>query len=300
MLLPVFINWSRAMKKKLNAQELEVKAAADAPARNALNSAPRGEAMAMLVRRGLQPGGSSEELSFLHGMDNQSEDKLAEWLGHYAFRLFLRGAIQKADGFLPASTTRYLTRDQSRDYAEALVDLGLAEKISRSRYRLKEAASSFGEVLEWYVGRELERRFGFSVATGIKLHIRGGGGDLDVVAAAEGKLVYLELKSSPPKNLAVNEISAFCDRLNLLHPDVSLFAVDTALRLSDKVMPMLVEEFGHRGYGIMKPKRIAAQLWALTPHVYAVNGRRDLMANIGKAIAAGLHALSPPILKSKV
>ena len=113
------------------------------------------------------------------------------------------------------------------------------------------------------------------------------------MAAAEGKLVYLELKSSPPKNLAVNEISAFCDRLNLLRPDVSLFVVDTALRLSDKVLPMLIEEFRVRGYGIKKPKRIAAQLWALTPHVYVVNGRRDLMTNIGKAIAAGFLALSP-------
>jgi hypothetical protein len=143
------------------------------------------------------------------------------------------------------------------------------------------------------VGRELERRFGFSVATGINLHVRGGGGDLDVVAAAEGKLVYLELKSSPPKNLSVNEVSAFCQRLRVLRPDISLFVVDTALRLSDKVLPMLVEEFRQGGRTASGPKRIAAQLWALTPHVYAVNGRRDLMANVGKAIAAGLLALSP-------
>jgi hypothetical protein len=300
MYLPVFINRPRTMKKKLTAHELESRAVADEPVRNSLKRAPPGEARAMLVRRGLRPGEAREELPFLHWMDRQSKDRLTEWLGHYAFRLFLRGAIQNAEGFLPAATTRYLSRDQSRDYAEALTGLGLAVKTSRNRFRLKEAAWSFGELLEWYVGRELEKRFGFSVATGIKLHVRGGGGDLDVVAAAEGKLVYLELKSSPPKNLAVNEISAFCDRLNLLRPDVSLFVVDTALRLSDKVLPMLIEEFRKRSYGITRPKRIAAQLWALTPHVYAVNGRRDLMANIGKAIAAGLLALSPPLSSSKV
>jgi hypothetical protein len=104
----------------------------------------------------------------------------------------------------------------------------------------------------------------------------------------------VELKSSPPKNLAASELAAFCDRVRLLRPDVSLFVVDTALRLSDKVLPMLVAEFRRRGYGgASRPKRIAAQLWALTPHVYAVNGSRDLMANIGKAIAAGFFALSP-------
>jgi hypothetical protein len=300
MLLHIFINRFRTMKRKLSASELECQAARDNPVQTSMMPASYGEAMAMLTRRGLHPGESRGLLPFLHGLDNQATDRFSEWLGHYAFRLFLRGAIQNSDGFLPAATTRYLTRAQSRNYAEALVALGLGEKISKSRYRLKGIDWSFGETLEWYVGRELEKRFGFSVATGIKLHVRGGGGDLDVVAAGEGKLVYLELKSSPPKNLAVNEIAAFCDRLNLLRPDVSLFVVDTALRLSDKVLPMLSEEFRHRGCAVSRPKRIAAQLWALTPHVYAVNGRRDLMTNIGKAIAAGLLALSPPLKQPPV
>lgn len=32
--------------------------------------------------------------------------------------------------------------------------------------------------------------------------------------------------------------------------------------------------------------------WALTPYLYAVNGRRDLMANISRDIAEGILALS--------
>jgi hypothetical protein len=247
----------------------------------------------MLARRGLRPEKTAGDVPCPPRLEDPLADKLSEWLGHYAFRLFFRGAIQKSAGFLPADTTRYLTKAQSKSYAEILVDLGLAEAIPRGRYRLKWAARSFGGTLEWYVGRELEQRFGFDVATGVKLHVRGVGGDLDVVAAAEGKLVYVELKSSPPKNIAAREMAAFCDRLNLLHPDVALFVVDTALRLSDKVVPMLAGEFERRGYSVSAPKRIAAQLWALTPHVYAVNGSRDLMTNIGKAIAAGFLALSP-------
>ena len=43
------------------------------------------------------------------------------------------------------------------------------------------------------------------------------------------------------------------------------------------------------------PRRIERELWALTPHLYAVNGRPDLMANVGRAIAEGLLALSPPV-----
>jgi hypothetical protein len=34
-------------------------------------------------------------------------------------------------------------------------------------------------------------------------------------------------------------------------------------------------------------------VWALTPHVYAVSAKGDLVSNIGRALAEGLRALSP-------
>jgi len=281
------------MKRKPGARELEFGEVAALQPKAGPLPLPAGEALAMLARRGFRPERSAGDAPFPQPLEAAAEEKLAGWLGHYAFRLFLRGAILKPRGFFPAETTRYLTREQSEHYAGALVDLGLAEKNVRGRYRLKWAAKNFGGTLEWYVGRELERRFGFDVATGVKLHTPGVGGDLDVVASAEGKLLYLELKSSPPKNLAVNEIAAFLDRLNTLRPELALFVIDTALRLSDKVLPMFVEELRRRGCRDVSKQRVSGELWALSPRVYLVNGSRDLMANIGKAVAAGLRALSP-------
>ncbi len=252
--------------------------------------------MAMLARRGLRPSKSRSDLPFPEDLEEEKATRLSKLLGHYAFRLFLRGAIQKGQGFAPEETTQYLKRAQSRECAESLVRLGLAERTSRGRYRLLWAAKSFGGTLEWYVARELSRRFGVDAAAGVRFHARGVGGDLDVVAAAEGKLTYLELKSSPPKNLEIHEVVAFFDRVYLLRPDVTLFVVDTALRLSDKVLPMLVTELEHRRPGTqIIPRRIERELWALTPHLYAVNGKLDLMANIGRALAEGLFALSPLI-----
>jgi len=283
---------SDAMKKKTGAYELELRAVSGPPSGARAHPVPTGEAIAMLVRRGLHPERTVGDVPFPQSLDNDLAEKFSEWLGHYAFRLFLRGAIRGSQGFLPAKTTRYLSKAQSTQYAEILVDLGFAEKISRCRYRMQWPAQNFGGTLEWYVGREL-RRYGFDVATGVKLHVRGGGGDLDVVAAAEGKLVYLELKSAPPRNLDASEFAAFYDRLNLLRPDVSIFAVDTALRLSDKVLPMLRTEFRRRGHALDAPTRFASQQWAITPHVYAVNGNRDLIANIMKAVAEGFRTLSP-------
>jgi hypothetical protein len=284
------------VKKARTARELEIEAAAVRPPRPQGTLLPCGEAMAMLARRGLRPSKSRLDLPFPEDLDEEKTVQLAELLDHYAFRLFLRGAIQKSQGFAPEEATQYLKRAQARECAESLVKLGLAERTSRSRYRLRWAAKSFGGTLEWYVARELSRRFGFDVAAGVRFHVRGVGGDLDVVAAAEGKLAYLELKSSPPKNLGVHEVVAFFDRVRMLRPDVALFVVDTALRLSDKILPMLVAELEHRLGGTpITPRRIERELWALTPHLYAVNGKLNLMANIGRALAEGLVALSPLI-----
>jgi hypothetical protein len=235
-------------------------------------------------------------LPFPEDLEEERARRLAELLGHYAFRLFLRGAILHPEGFAPGEATRYLKRAPARAFAESLVELGLAESRPRGRYRLLRAASSFGGTLEWYVARELARRLGFDVAAGVQFHAPGVGGDLDVVAAAEGKLAYLELKSSPPKNLAAREVAAFFSRVAMLRPDVTLFVVDTALRLRDKVLPMLVAELQYRhGGSAVVPRRIERELWALTPHLYAVNARADLMANIGRALAEGLLALGPPL-----
>ena len=147
----------------------------------------------MLARRGFKPTPAPLDLPFPTDLDGERVARLVDRLRHYGFRLFLRGAIQRPDGFSPAQATRYLTPAQSKAHAESLVDLGLGERLPRGRYRLVRPARSFGGTLEWYVARELRERLGFDTAAGLKFHARGVGGDLDVVAAAEGKLAYLEL-----------------------------------------------------------------------------------------------------------
>lgn len=281
------------MKKRRTARELEFEAASAARLRPAAPPALPGEVVAMLVRRGLRPRPTPLDLPFPADLAGEAADRISEELGHYGFRLFLRGAIQNSDGFVPEETTQYVRPAQSRAFAETLVNLGLAVKISERRYRLSRPVRSFGGTLEWYVARELHRRWGFDVAAGLKCRAPGLGGDLDVVAAAEGKLVYLELKSSPPKHLSVGEVTAFFHRLRLLRPDITLFVMDTALRLFDKVLPMLVAELARRSGSPVAPRRVQRELWALTPHLYALNAKPDLMANLGRAIAEGLRALAP-------
>jgi hypothetical protein len=250
--------------------------------------------MAMLARRGLRPRPARLDLPFPADLPADAAIRLAAQLGHYAFRLFLRGAINHAEAFAPEETTAYLTGAQCRELAETLVDLRLATRAG-ALYRLVSPVTTFGDTLQWYVAHELRMRLGFDVTAAVKFHASGVGGDLDVVAAAEGKLVYLELKSSPPKHLDEEEIRAFYDRVTLVGPDLTLFVMDTALRLSDKVVPMLAAELGRRRAVVIPPRRVARELWAVTPRLYAVNSRPDLVANIARAIAEGLHSLAPPL-----
>jgi hypothetical protein len=274
------------MGKRRSASEVESAAAGRAAPRR-VPDLPGGEALAMLVRRGLTPRLARRDLPFPPDLDQASEQRLAEHLRHYAFRLFLRGAILAAGPFDPGAATRYLSAPQARALAEELVALGLGVRAEGGRYRLRWRARNFGGTLEWWVGRELRRRLGFDVATGVRSGAQGVGGDLDVVAAAEGKLVYVELKSSPPKHLMPREVSAFFRRLRSVRPDVAVFAIDTALRLGDKVLPMFIAELGR------SPRRLVRDAWCVAPQVYVVNAKQDLVENVRAAIADGLLALGP-------
>src|SRR5512142_909326 len=243
------------MTRRRTAVELELAAAARrAPPRPA--QCGSGEALAMLVRRGMRPRLGRRDLPFPADVDGPLAERIAERLGHYAFRLLLRGAILARGPFLPREATRYVPPEKARALAEDLVELGLAERADGGRYRLRFQARTFGGTLEWWVGRELTGRLGFDVATGVRSGARGVGGDLDVVAAAEGKLVYVELKSSPPKHLTSVEVAAFLRRVRSLRPDVAVFAMDTALRLGDKVLPLLRAELSSGGAPDAAPQRL--------------------------------------------
>jgi hypothetical protein len=242
----------------------------------------------MLARRGLDPRPSVPDLPFPQDLAGAAAERVAERLGHYAFRLFLRGAILARGPFRPQEATRYVDAVRAGRMAVELVRLGIAEPAGEGRYRLRWRARSFGGTLEWWVGRELSRRLAAPVATGVRSGARGIGGDLDVVAALEGKLVYVELKSSPPKHVSRAELRAFVARVRALRPHLAILAVDTALRLRDKVLPELAALVPGAS-----PARLLREDWRLAPGLYAVNARQDLVENLCVAIADGLRALAP-------
>jgi hypothetical protein len=247
----------------------------------------------MLRRRGFNVKPSRPDLPVPADFPCEKAGRLARHLDHYAFRLFLRGAMQRPEGFRPAETTRYVGAGEARRMGADLCALGLAESAGRDRYRLRHPTRSFGGTLEWYVARELRERLGFDTAAGVRFGAPGVGGDLDVVAAAEGRLVLLELKSSPPRQLDAAEVTAFFDRVSALRPDLALFVVDTALRMGDKVVPMLVADLERRSGRKGRARRLGRELWTLGPRLYAVGAKGGLFSNLARALAVGLRSLNP-------
>jgi hypothetical protein len=280
------------MASRRTAHELEA-AAADVAAPAAVDRARLPEPLAMLRRRGLDPKPSRPDLPFDPKGPQERLDAIADRLGHYAFRLFLRGAILHRAGFTPSQASQYVPLAKAQELAEACVALGLAERRPRGAYRLLHPARSFGGVLEWWLARELAQRLSCETAFGVRTGAAGVGGDFDVVAAFEGKLLYVEAKSSPPKHVTVEEVAAFLQRLDALRPDVALFVVDTALRLSDKILPLFDEGFARLGAPPPRPARLFRETWAIGPHLFLVNAKEDLMENVCRAVAEGLRALAP-------
>ncbi|MFL5274486.1 MAG: hypothetical protein ACJ79E_20720 [Anaeromyxobacteraceae bacterium] len=282
----------RGGHRRPTARDLELEAARrGAPARRRL--APRSEPLAMLVRRGLVPQLSRIDVPFDAALPAAQLDAISARLQHYAFRLFLRGAILAPDAFLPSEASHYLAAGPAREVAEDCVALGLAERRPEGRYRLVTPAHSFGGTLEWWMARELEARLGIEVATRVRSGATGVGGDLDLVGAIEGKLLYAELKSGPPKHLTDAEVHAFLGRVRAIRPAVTLFVMDTALRLSDKVLPMFEGALAASGAPPVPFRRVVRDTWAITPHAFVVSAKEDLIGNACRCIADGLLALAP-------
>src|SRR5512142_248171 len=108
------------MPRRRSAPEIEVAAAATAP-RPTTPGLRGGEAIAMLVRRGLTPRLARRDVPFPRDVD---PEVLGARLGHYSYRLFLRGAILARGPFDPATVTRYVSAERARAIADDLVGLG--------------------------------------------------------------------------------------------------------------------------------------------------------------------------------
>ena len=246
---------------------------------------------------------------------NPADDLLLPPAGHldgyyrmlqkYSFRLFLRDAIKLQDSFSPRKVARYASLQVTREYIEYLVRVGLAEKWRRG-YRLARRIKSFGQTLEWYFAEVLKREFGVEAVWGAKFKRPNVGGDYDVVAKFDGSVLYAEVKSSPPKQIYDSEIAAFLDRVSDLRPEISLFFMDTELRMKDKIVPMFEAALRQRHAVPPGVVRIEKELFRIGTEIFIINAKDSIVRNIetvlkcyfggrGTGDTAGRNAAKKPV-----
>jgi hypothetical protein len=220
-------------------------------------------------------------------------------MNKYSFRLFLRDVIKHQVGFTVKDVTRYSTQEKTADYTSFLLKIRLIEKAGkRDLYRLRKGPiKSFGPTLEWFLSEIFKREFEAEAIWGIKFKRAIVGGDYDLIAKIDSSLLYMEVKSSPPKQIYTSEISAYFERILDLRPEIAVFFMDTELRMKDKIVPMFEDEIRKRGGALssylgdplsgetLAVRRIEKELFQTGEKIFIINAKDSIVDNIEKVLS---------------
>jgi hypothetical protein len=134
------------------------------------------------------------------------------------------------------------------------------------------------------VAEIFRREFAAESIRGIRFRRPGVGGDYDLIVKVDGAILYMEIKSSPPKQIYQNEIASFFKRIQDLSPDIGIFFMDTELRMQDKIIPMFAEEL-RKDDNPPEILRIEKELFQISGKVFIINARESIISNIGKVLS---------------
>jgi len=212
------------------------------------------------------------------------KNRLYEMMKKYSFRLVLRDMIKYQEEFRIRDLTRYCSSRVVQGYCDQLHEMGAIAKSGRARYRTSVSpVYSFGPTLEWFIAEVFRREFASPAIYGVRVKKTPSGGDYDVIASWNQRLVYVEVKSSPPKGVELNEISSFFSRMDDLLPEVAILFNDTQLRMKDKLVVMFEEELKKRYGGSSRTlypvERLHEELFHVRNYIFIVNSRKDVAEN---------------------
>ncbi|MCR4438207.1 MAG: hypothetical protein QHJ34_04090 [bacterium] len=240
----------------------------------------------IISQRGLRYAGDSplDNVLLPEPADPQACQEFLRFMKRYSFRLLLRDVIKYRAGFRAEDLLHYCSPRKAQRYVDYLLRARvIAPGESQDTFRLRnQAVYSFGDTLEWYVAQLFAQAFAATVGWDVKVYDLPAGGDFDVVALLGELLVYVETKSSPPKNIHQPVVAAFFDRVEALAPDVAIFLVDTHLRLADKINKMVRHELRRRtgGQATVNLRPLRRGVYAASAGLFVINGKPDLTLNL--------------------
>ncbi len=213
------------------------------------------------------------------------EGRLYRLLHRYSFRLFLRDLLENQPVVPFEALTHYCSPSTARRYLRTLEKFQIVARTSENAYRfLLEVVPNFGETLEWFLAEIFRREL--EIPASFRVVLKNGlvGGDYDVLALASSKLIYVEVKSSPPKAVDNQQVKNFLSRLRDLLPDMALFFEDTHLRMKDKIVRLFEEELARRYGWLVSEKfpvtRLKDELFHINHRIYILNSKRGILNNI--------------------
>jgi len=225
--------------------------------------------------------------------------RLYEMMKKYSFRLVLRDMIKYQDGFRIQDLTHYCSSKVVQGYCDLLCEMGAIIKNGRGKYRTcVSPLYSFGSTLEWFIAEVFKREFASPAIYGVSVKKTPSGGDYDVIASWNQRLVYVEVKSSPPKGVELNEISSFFSRMDDILPEVALLFNDTQLRMKDKLVVMFEEElekrYGRNSKTLYPVERLIGELFHVQNHIFIVNSKKDVVENFQYCLKHYLRYVKNP------
>ncbi len=240
----------------------------------------------MLKARGIKVfrKNSADRLFFPPDLSPGYKTRFYELMKKYSFRLVVRDMIKNRERFRIKDLTHYCSSGVARRYCDLLFEMGVIVKERRGAFGTGVSSLySFGPTLEWFIAEMFKREFASPAIYGVSVKKTASGGDFDVFASWNRRLVYVEVKSSPPKGVEQSEISTFFSRMDDVLPDVALLFNDTQLRMKDKLVVMFEEELRRRygpGSALHYPvERLTGELFHVRNRIFIVNSTKDVVEN---------------------
>jgi len=240
----------------------------------------------MLKSRGLRVfrENPTEKLFFPPDILPLDRDRFYELMKRYSFRLILRDIIKQQDRFCLHDLTHYCSLKTAQRYGELLLKMKMIIQEEKDTFRtVRSSIDSLGATLEWFISEMFRREFASPAIYGVSVKETPSGGDYDVMASWNRRLVYVEVKSSPPRGIELKQVTAFFSRIEDLVPDVSILFNDTQLRMKDKLVLLFEEELERRhgkGFRTFSPvTRLAGELFDVQNRIFIVNSRKDVVEN---------------------
>lgn len=202
-------------------------------------------------------------------------------LRSYYFRRILQDTIKKKEfslDFISKLKEKWGGKVVEK-YLNRLVQYEIFKKENSHFISNYKEIDNIGNTLEWYIGEILKKEFSIPVLSNIEIKNIKEGGDFDIFFLLLGNLSYLEIKSSPPNNISIEEIENFIKRVVSVGTKVSILFIDTTLNIKRNIIDNM-EFLLKRVKRVFIGKMIRNGFYKVSKGLYVFNSKRSIEESI--------------------